>query len=200
MCNCAKHGLIHLGLLCHCFLQLLNVYMPKYETGGKFWPIVHNSTIFSLILMQAIAFGIFSLKKLPVASSLILPLPVLTLLFNDYCRKRFLPVFHAYPAEVFHQLTQLLFSHFWSKHFLGISSCQLVTVFCMLKTFIRSNVFISFNLQTLIKKDREDQNDPSLNEFLDGVVNTYRDPALMPRNHSQDRHERNSPLLSHAYS
>ncbi|KAH7660744.1 Calcium-dependent channel 7TM region putative phosphate domain-containing protein [Dioscorea alata] len=131
--------------------QLLNVYMPKYETGGKFWPIVHNSTIFSLILMQAIAFGIFSLKKLPVASSLILPLPVLTLLFNDYCRKRFLPVFHAYPAE------------------------------------------------TLIKKDREDQNDPSLNEFLDGVVNTYRDPALMPRNHSQDRQEWNSPLLSHAY-
>ncbi|KAM0951425.1 putative calcium-dependent channel, 7TM region phosphate [Dioscorea sansibarensis] len=132
--------------------QLLNVYMPKYETGGKFWPIVHDATIFSLILMQAIAFGIFGLKKLPLASSLILPLPVLTLLFNDYCRKRFLPVFHAYPAE------------------------------------------------TLIKKDREDQNDPSLNEFLDGVVNTYRDPALMPRNHSQDRHERNSPLLFHADS
>ncbi|KAJ0980225.1 hypothetical protein J5N97_008480 [Dioscorea zingiberensis] len=130
--------------------QLLNVYMPKYETGGRFWPIVHNSTIFSLILMQAVAFGIFGLKKLPLASSLILPLPALTLLFNDYCRKRFLPIFHAFPAE------------------------------------------------TLIKRDRIDQNDPTFNEFLDGVANAYRDPALMPINRSLNRHERNSPLLSHA--
>jgi len=81
-------------------MQLLNVYSPKYETGGRFWPIVHNSTIFSLVLMQAIAIGIFGLKKLPLASGLILPLPVFTLLFNEYCRKRFLPIFHAYPAEV----------------------------------------------------------------------------------------------------
>ncbi|XP_058081976.1 CSC1-like protein HYP1 isoform X6 [Magnolia sinica] len=79
--------------------QLLNVYLPKFETGGKFWPIVHNSTIFTLILMQTIAIGIFGLKKLPLASSLTLPLPVLTLLFNEYCRKCFLPIFHAYSAE-----------------------------------------------------------------------------------------------------
>ncbi|MBA0602440.1 hypothetical protein Gorai_002620 [Gossypium raimondii] len=80
--------------------QFLNVYAPKYETAGKFWPIVHNSMIFSLVLMQAIAIGLFTLKKLPLASTLIFPLPVLTLLFNEYCRKRFLPNFIAYPAEV----------------------------------------------------------------------------------------------------
>ncbi|KAH9740204.1 CSC1-like protein HYP1 [Citrus sinensis] len=79
--------------------QLLNVYAPKFETGGKFWPIVHNSTIFSLLLMHVIAIGIFGLKKLPLASSLVIPLPVLTLLFNEYCRKRFLPIFEAYPTE-----------------------------------------------------------------------------------------------------
>ncbi|KAJ0099545.1 hypothetical protein Patl1_21867 [Pistacia atlantica] len=79
--------------------QLLNVYAPKFETGGKFWPIVHNSTIFSLILMHIIAIGIFGLKKLPLASSLTIPLPVLTLLFNEYCRKRFLPMFKAFPME-----------------------------------------------------------------------------------------------------
>lgn len=81
-------------------MQLLNVYAPRFETGGKFWPIVHNATIFSLILMQAIALGIFGLKKLPLASSLIVPLPILTLLFNYYCRKRFLPIFKSYSAEV----------------------------------------------------------------------------------------------------
>ena len=82
------------------FAQLLNVYEPKYEAGGKFWPIVHYSTIFSLVLMHIIAIGIFGLKKLPLASSLTIPLPILTLLFHEYCQKRFLPMFKAYPTEV----------------------------------------------------------------------------------------------------
>ncbi|CAJ1947043.1 unnamed protein product [Sphenostylis stenocarpa] len=79
--------------------QLLKVYVPKFETGGEFWPTVHNSTIFSLILMHIIGIGIFGLKKLPLASILILPLPILTLLFNEYCQKRFFPIFKEYPAE-----------------------------------------------------------------------------------------------------
>lgn len=76
------------------------MYAPKYEAGGRFWPIVHDSTIFSLVLMHIIAIGIFGLKKLPLASSLIIPLPILTLLFHEYCQKRFLPIFKAYPNEV----------------------------------------------------------------------------------------------------
>lgn len=79
--------------------QLLNVYSPKYETGGMFWLSVHSTTIFSLILMQAIAIGIFGLKKLPIASTFTVPLPVFTFLFDDYCRKRFVPIFRAYSAE-----------------------------------------------------------------------------------------------------
>ncbi|KAK6129278.1 hypothetical protein DH2020_036987 [Rehmannia glutinosa] len=79
--------------------QLLNVYAPKFETGGKFWPVVHDATVFSLILMHVIAIGIFGLKKVPLASSLIIPLPILTLIFNSYCRRRFLPNFKGYPAE-----------------------------------------------------------------------------------------------------
>ncbi|KAE9590340.1 hypothetical protein Lal_00028003 [Lupinus albus] len=79
--------------------QLLKVYVPKYETGGGYWPTVHNSTIYSLVLMHVIAIGIFGLKKLPLASALIVPLPLLTLLFNEYCQKRFFPLFKDYPAE-----------------------------------------------------------------------------------------------------
>ncbi|EAY83674.1 hypothetical protein OsI_38898 [Oryza sativa Indica Group] len=79
--------------------QLFNVYSPKYDTGGRFWPIVHGGTIFSLVLMHVIAIGVFGLKKLPLASSLLVPLPVLTLLFNEYCRNRFLPIFEAYSTE-----------------------------------------------------------------------------------------------------
>ncbi|WJX50896.1 hypothetical protein P8452_37142 [Trifolium repens] len=79
--------------------QFINVYTPKYETAGRFWPIVHDSMIFSLVLMQLIAVGSFALKKLSPASTWTLPLPVLTLLFNHYCRRRFLPIFTAYSAE-----------------------------------------------------------------------------------------------------
>ncbi|XP_010258239.1 PREDICTED: CSC1-like protein HYP1 [Nelumbo nucifera] len=128
--------------------QLLNVYTPKFETGGKFWPIVHNSTIFSLILMQAIAIGIFGLKKLPMASSLTIPLLILTLLFHEYCQKRFLPIFAAYSAE------------------------------------------------SLIKKDKENENDASMTDFLDKLVTAYRDPALLPIQYSENRDSHNSPLLS----
>ncbi|GLT76711.1 hypothetical protein SLA2020_483550 [Shorea laevis] len=128
--------------------QFINVYAPRYETAGKFWPIVHNSMIFSLVLMQAIAVGIFTLKKLSVASTLIFPLVVLTLLFNEYCRKRFLPNFIAYPAEV------------------------------------------------LIKRDREDQNDPKMGEFYDKLVTAYQDPAMLPIHFSDNGESLNSPLIS----
>ncbi|XP_021770856.1 CSC1-like protein HYP1 isoform X3 [Chenopodium quinoa] len=127
--------------------QLLNVYAPKHETNGKFWPIVHNSTIFSLVLMHIIAIGIFGLKDLPLASSLIIPLPILTLLFNEYCRKRFLPIFQAYAAEC------------------------------------------------LIKKDREEQNDPRMTEFLDKLIVAYQDPALKPSQYSRNTDSQTSPLL-----
>ncbi|KAI3768554.1 hypothetical protein L2E82_19339 [Cichorium intybus] len=80
--------------------QLLNVYSPQFETGGTFWPIVHNCTIFSLVLMHLIAVGIFGLKGLPLASTLTIPLPIITLLFNSYCQKRFVPDFKGYPVEL----------------------------------------------------------------------------------------------------
>ncbi|KAE8679916.1 CSC1-like protein [Hibiscus syriacus] len=80
--------------------QILNVYVPEYESGGLFWPIVHNTTIFSLVLTQVIALGVFGIKRSPVASGFIIPLIFLTLLFNEYCRQRFSPVFKRSPAQV----------------------------------------------------------------------------------------------------
>lgn len=51
-------------------------------------------------------------------------------------------------------------------------------------------------MQCLVKKDREDQNDPAMAEFYDKLNTAYKDPALEPvqfaRNIS-DGH--NSPLL-----
>ncbi|PPD86166.1 hypothetical protein GOBAR_DD16899 [Gossypium barbadense] len=89
-----------LGLCLFFFSQILNVYVPKYESGGQFWPVVHNTTIFSLVLTQVIALGVFGIKRSPVASGFTIPLIFLTLLFNEYCRQRFSPVFKRSPAQV----------------------------------------------------------------------------------------------------
>jgi hypothetical protein len=82
-----------------CF-QLLNVYRTRYDTGGLYWPIAHNTVIFSLVLTQIICLGVFGLKESPVAAGFTIPLIILTLLFNQYCRKRLLPLFKTFPARV----------------------------------------------------------------------------------------------------
>ncbi|GLT62967.1 hypothetical protein SLA2020_355670 [Shorea laevis] len=80
--------------------QILNVYVSKYESGGRFWPIVHNTTIFSLVVTQIIALGIFGIKRSRVASGFTIPLIILTLLFNEYCRQRFTPIFKRTSAQI----------------------------------------------------------------------------------------------------
>ncbi|KAL3505030.1 hypothetical protein ACH5RR_034871 [Cinchona calisaya] len=80
--------------------QILNVYVTNYQTGGLYWPAVHNATIFSLVLTQIIASGVFGLKESTLASGFTFPLIICTLLFNEYCRQRFLPVFRRSAAKV----------------------------------------------------------------------------------------------------
>ncbi|KAG0492634.1 hypothetical protein HPP92_006032 [Vanilla planifolia] len=79
--------------------QILNVYRTKYESGGQLWPVVHNATIFSLVLAQIISLGVFGLKNSPIAASFTIPLVICTLLFHEYCRKRFLPIFKIFSAQ-----------------------------------------------------------------------------------------------------
>ncbi|XP_029128502.1 CSC1-like protein RXW8 isoform X2 [Cajanus cajan] len=80
--------------------QIINVYITKYDSGGQFWPIAHNTTIFSLIFAQLIALGVFGLKSSSIASGFTIPLLIGTLLFHQYCRKRFLPVFKSNSAQI----------------------------------------------------------------------------------------------------
>ncbi|KAL5219695.1 hypothetical protein ABZP36_020379 [Zizania latifolia] len=79
--------------------QFLNVYCTKYDTGGLYWPIAYNTTIFSMVLTQIICLGVFGLKESPVTAGFTVPLIILTLLFNQYCRKRLLPLFKTFPAQ-----------------------------------------------------------------------------------------------------
>lgn len=81
-------------------LQILNVYRTKYMYGGGFWPVVHNTTIFSLLLTQIIALGVFALKKSPISSIFTIILAMMTFLFNEYCRHSFGRVFSKLAAQV----------------------------------------------------------------------------------------------------
>ncbi|QCD99072.1 glycogen debranching enzyme [Vigna unguiculata] len=80
--------------------QIINVYITKYDSGGQFWPIAHNTTVFSLIFSQLIALGVFGLKRSSVASGFTIPLLIGTLLFHQYCRQRFLPIFKSNSAQI----------------------------------------------------------------------------------------------------
>ncbi|KMZ75449.1 hypothetical protein ZOSMA_114G00460 [Zostera marina] len=79
--------------------QIVNVYCSKYETWGQMWPVVHNTIIFSLVLAQIIALGVFGIRDSPVASGFTIPLVIITLLFNTYCRRRFYPIFKNVSAQ-----------------------------------------------------------------------------------------------------
>ncbi|KAI5068985.1 hypothetical protein GOP47_0015286 [Adiantum capillus-veneris] len=80
--------------------QIMNMYEPAYETGGQYWPHVHNRVIASLFLMQLIGVGIFGVKEKTSASTATIPLLLITLIFNHYCNMRFLPAYRDLPVEI----------------------------------------------------------------------------------------------------
>lgn len=76
------------------------MYITKYDGGGQLWPIAHTTSILSLLVAQVIALGVFGLKRSTVATGFTIPLLIGTVLFNQYCRQRFLPVFKNNAAQV----------------------------------------------------------------------------------------------------
>nr|GMD93890.1 CSC1-like protein RXW8 [Ipomoea batatas] len=74
--------------------QILNVYATKYQTGGLYWIIVHKATIFSLVLTQIIALGVFGLKKSTVASGFTFPLILVDMDRKDEQEGRMKEIYH----------------------------------------------------------------------------------------------------------
>ncbi|KAG6545847.1 hypothetical protein Mapa_012808 [Marchantia paleacea] len=79
--------------------QIMHVYEPAYETGGQYWPQVHNRIVAALFLMQITFVGIFQTSMSTRVSALALPLPILTILYYQYCLKRFYPIFVRFSVE-----------------------------------------------------------------------------------------------------
>ncbi|CAN1139927.1 CSC1-like protein At3g54510 [Linum perenne] len=87
--------------------QIQDVYETSYETCGQFWPYIHHYIIVGIALMQVTMIGLFGLKSKPAASIATIPLLVLTLIFNEYCKLRFLPTFRHNPVQDAAELDEL---------------------------------------------------------------------------------------------
>ncbi|KAJ1406995.1 Calcium-dependent channel, 7TM region, putative phosphate [Sesbania bispinosa] len=79
--------------------QIQDVYETTYETGGHYWPYIHHYILLAIILMQITMIGLFGLKSKPAASISTIPLLLFTLMFNEYCKMRFLPSFHHHSLK-----------------------------------------------------------------------------------------------------
>ncbi|XAR63514.1 hypothetical protein NMG60_11023473 [Bertholletia excelsa] len=73
--------------------QIEDVYETVYETYGQYWPHIHHYIVVSIVLAQITMIGLFGLKSKPSASLATIPLLLFTLMFNEYCKMRFLPTF-----------------------------------------------------------------------------------------------------------
>ncbi|KAE9452409.1 hypothetical protein C3L33_15690, partial [Rhododendron williamsianum] len=77
----------------------LKVYVPSYESYGKMWPHIHTRLVAALVLFQVTMFGYFAIKKF-YYTPLIVPLPILSLIFAFICSKKFYRFFQATALEV----------------------------------------------------------------------------------------------------
>lgn len=79
--------------------QILKVYVPKYESYGKMWPHIHTRIVASLLLFQVTMLGYFGVKKFHY-TPIILPLPIITIIFSIVCSKKFYRFFQCTALEV----------------------------------------------------------------------------------------------------
>lgn len=70
--------------------QLIFVYRTHFETNGQFWPLAFSRMVAGMFIWQVMMIGLLSLKKGFAQSPLLLPLPVITLLFYRECHGRYL--------------------------------------------------------------------------------------------------------------
>ncbi|XP_019055541.1 PREDICTED: CSC1-like protein ERD4 [Nelumbo nucifera] len=79
--------------------QALKVYVPSYESYGRMWPHMHSRILAALIVYQITMLGYFGVKIFPF-TPLLIPLPVLSLVFAFVCSKKFYKSFRYTPLEV----------------------------------------------------------------------------------------------------
>ncbi|KAL0714394.1 hypothetical protein Bca4012_021373 [Brassica carinata] len=99
-------GYFCLGYIVY-FNQMEDVYEMTYDTCGRVWPIIHHYIFVSIILMQVTMVGLFGLKSKPSAAIATVPLILITIAYNEYCKIRFLPSFKNFPIQTAVEIDEL---------------------------------------------------------------------------------------------
>lgn len=92
--------------LCLCFTllkigwtnQFIYVYPPIKDSGGLLWIGFVSVVITCMIIAQIVLLGWFGIKKAPVAAGLMVPLLIITILFNYYIRQQHFRVTENLPT------------------------------------------------------------------------------------------------------
>lgn len=79
--------------------QALKVYVPAYESYGRMWPHMQIRIISALFLYQVTMLGYFGVMRF-YYTPILVPLPILSLVFVIVCRKKFYGAFCHTVLEV----------------------------------------------------------------------------------------------------
>ena len=80
-----------------CKIQLVHVFVQSFESGGTFWPVVYSKMSSSLMIAQLCLVGILGLKEVAAPASLVVPLPIMTLIFDRYIHNAIKAKLHTLP-------------------------------------------------------------------------------------------------------
>ncbi|KAG2219661.1 hypothetical protein INT45_011845 [Circinella minor] len=76
---------------------LMYVFVTDVDTGGQIWRVLVNRLLVSAILFQVIMILVLNFKGATGPAYIMIPLPIITLLFKFYCRHKFDP--HVYYIQ-----------------------------------------------------------------------------------------------------
>lgn len=79
--------------------QALKVYVPSFESYGRMWPHLHTRILAALLLYQVTMLGYFGVKTFHY-TGLLVPLPIISLIFSFVCQKKFYRFFQYTALEV----------------------------------------------------------------------------------------------------
>lgn len=85
--------------------QVMYMFVPRFETGGQFWPLVYDRIVVAMLVGQCTWVGAITLKEAPLCSSLLLPLPLLTYYVSGRIKATFEPLSTHLPASEFLRAT-----------------------------------------------------------------------------------------------
>ncbi|KAL4205454.1 hypothetical protein AMTRI_Chr01g114660 [Amborella trichopoda] len=79
--------------------QIINVYNQEYESAASFWPDVHGRIVTAMVISQLVLMGLVSTRGAAQSTTVLIPLPILTIWFHLVCKSRFESAFVKFPLQ-----------------------------------------------------------------------------------------------------